>query len=87
MEFLGIVFHGFHDSFDPWLIRLEESIFGLQPSFAWSEAWPWAWFHELMEFAYFTYYLYTPLVLVLIFRLRHLATESAGPRRAPSSAT
>ena len=23
MEFLGIVFHGFHDSFDPWLISLE----------------------------------------------------------------
>ncbi len=68
MEFLGIVFHGFHHSFDPWLISLEESLFGLQPSLAWSRAMPWPWFHELMEFAYFTYYFFAPLVLVMILR-------------------
>ncbi len=67
MEFLGIVFHGFHESFDPWLINLESSIFGCQPSFAWSAAWPWAWFHEIMEFAYFTYYFYAPATLMMIF--------------------
>lgn len=68
MEFLGIVFHGFHDSFDPWLIELEAWVFGMQPSLEWSRAWPWAWFHELMEFQYFTYYFYSPIVLVMIFR-------------------
>ncbi len=68
MEFLGIVFHGFHDSFDPWLIGLEAWVFGSQPSLDWSRAWPWPWFHELMEFAYFTYYFYAPGVLLLIAR-------------------
>jgi len=67
MEYLGIVFHGFHESFDPWLISLEQNVFGFQPSFAWSEAWPWAWFHEIMEFAYFTYYFYAPAALLMIF--------------------
>lgn len=76
MRELGIVFHGFHDSFDPWLIRLEEHLFGLQPSLAWSRAWPWPWFHELMEFAYFGYYLVAPVTIWLIM----------ADRRRPSPA-
>ena len=79
MEFLGIVFHGFHDSFDPWLIALEGRIFGLQPSLAWSAAWPWLWFHELMEFAYFTYYLFSPVVLLMLLKCRGPADEDRWP--------
>jgi membrane-associated phospholipid phosphatase len=79
MEFLGLVFHGFHDSFDPYLIGLEARLFGGQPSLAWSQAWPWPWFHELMEFAYFTYYLYAPAVLLLIFFGRGVPKSEQWP--------
>ena len=79
MEFLGVVFHGFHESFDPWLISLEESLFGAMPSLAWSRAMPWPWFHELMEFAYFSYYFFAPLTLLLIFRGRGNAAADRWP--------
>jgi len=72
MKYLGIIFFDFENSLDPALIRLEEWIFGLQPSLEWSRAWPWPWFHELMEFAYFTYYFLSASFLVLVFRSRSL---------------
>ncbi|MFH1843274.1 MAG: phosphatase PAP2 family protein [bacterium] len=70
MEYLGIVFLDFDASFDPWFISLEETLFGGQLSLVWSSAWPWPWFHELMEFAYFSYYLISLVVLILIWRCR-----------------
>jgi membrane-associated phospholipid phosphatase len=73
MEYLGLIFFDFHDSLDPALISLEYWIFGFQPSLEWSRVWPWAWFHELMEFAYFTYYFLAVAFLVLAFRVRGLA--------------
>jgi len=79
MAHLGIIFHGFHDSFDPWLISLEESIFGFQPSLRWSRAWPWPWFHELMEFAYFSYYLIACVAMYLILKGRGLADAKRWP--------
>jgi membrane-associated phospholipid phosphatase len=63
---LGLVFHGFRDSLDPWFIRLEQNIFGLQPSLEWSRAWPWPWLHELMELSYFSYYFVSVGVLAMI---------------------
>lgn len=79
MEFLGIVFHGFHDSFDPWLIGLEEWLLGGQLSLMWSRAWPWPWFHELMEFAYFTYYFFAPGTLLLIAKARGVPDDGRWP--------
>jgi len=70
MEYLGLIFFAFENSLDPSLIRLEEWIFGLQPSLEWSRAWPWPWFHELMEFSYFTYYFLAATYLVLVFTSR-----------------
>ncbi len=72
MEQLGLVFFEFQSSLDPWFIALEERIFGLQPSLEWSRAWPWPWLHELLEFAYFSYYGIHFLVLVLILRAGRL---------------
>jgi len=72
MEYLGLIFFDFENSLDPSLIRLEEWIFGFQPSLEWSRAWPLVWFHELMEFAYFTYYFLAVAYLVLAFRARNL---------------
>ena len=79
MEYLGLIFFDFEDSLDPALIGLEEWIFGFQPSLEWSRVWPWPWFHELMEFAYFTYYFLAAAFLVLVFtRQRPGATSAAG---------
>jgi len=72
MEYLGVIYFPFEGSLDPSLIRLEQWIFGFQPSLEWSRAWPWPWFHELMEFAYFTYYFLAVAFLVLVFRVRGL---------------
>ena len=76
MEYLGLIFFDFENSLDPPLIRLEEWIFGFQPSLVWSEAWPWPWFHELMEFAYFTYYFLAASYLVLVFTARKLSERT-----------
>jgi len=68
LEFLGVVFRNYGDSFDPLLIDLERRLFGGQPSLAWSRAWPWPWLFEVMEFAYFSYYFFAIVALVLIWR-------------------
>jgi membrane-associated phospholipid phosphatase len=68
MEYLGLIFFDFDNSLDPYLIHLEQWIFGFQPSLQWSRVWPWAWFHELMEFAYFTYYFLAASVVLMVFR-------------------
>lgn len=75
MKHLGLIFFDFENSIDPSLIRLEQTIFGFQPSLEWSRAWPWAWFHELMEFAYFSYYFLAVSYLVLVFRARGIAPD------------
>ncbi len=76
MEHLGLVFFDFDNSIDPALIQLEERIFGCQPSIVWSQVWPWPWFHEIMEFAYFTYYFLSASYIVLVFRARGIAPEN-----------
>jgi membrane-associated phospholipid phosphatase len=72
MEYLGLIFFDFEHSLDPALIKIEQWMFGCQPSLEWSRAWPWPWFHELMEFAYFTYYFLAVSFLVLVFTARGL---------------
>lgn len=42
---------------DPFFIRLEERLFGAQPSVTLMEAWPYLWLSELFYVAYFSYYL------------------------------
>ncbi len=75
MQYLGLIFFDFQNSLDPGLIRLEQWIFGYQPSLQWSVAWPWAWFHELMEFSYFSYYFLAIIFLVLAFRARGIPDD------------
>lgn len=76
LKYMGLIFFDFHNSVDPALIDLEQRIFGLQPSLEWSRAWPWPWFHELMELAYFSYYLLAIIFLAMVFR-----TAGAPPER------
>lgn len=75
MEYLGVIYFPFENSLDPALIRLEQWLFGFQPSLEWSRAWPWPWFHELMEFAYFTYYFLAAAYVWLLMRAPGLAAE------------
>lgn len=76
LQYLGLIFFSFESSLDPSLIRMERMIFGFQPSLRWSEVWPWPWFHELMEFAYFSYYFLAVIFLVLVFRARDLSRDA-----------
>jgi len=75
MEHLGLIFFDFQSSLDPYLIHLEGWIFGMQPSLEWSRAWPWPWFHELMEFAYFTYYFLAAAFIALVFLAEGVAKD------------
>ena len=75
LEYLGLIFFDFEDSLDPGLIAIEEWIFGCQPSLVWSKVWPWPWFHELMEFAYFSYYFLSASVVVLCFKYKDLPDD------------
>ena len=77
LEYLGLIYFPFEGSLDPALISLEQWLFGFQPSVAWSQAWPWPWFHELMEFAYFTYYFLAAAFVWLV--MREAESRSGGP--------
>ncbi len=69
LAYLGQIYFNVNASFDPWLIDIEQSIFGGQPSLLWSERMPWPWLHEYFEFAYFSYYLFAAGALFMIWRL------------------
>ncbi len=75
MEYMGLIFFDFENSMDPALIKIEQAIFGCQPSLEWSRVWPWPWFHELMEMAYFSYYFLAVAFLVLVFRAKGIAED------------
>ena len=45
------------DYFDPFFVRLEENLWHSQPSLAFSGRFPQAWFSELMNLGYFSFYL------------------------------
>lgn len=54
--------------FDPVILRLEETVFGGQPSRVWAEAMPVLWLSEILHAAYLSYYLiiYIPPLLLWI---------------------
>ncbi len=56
------------ENFDPFLIYVENLIFGTQMSLEFSKVFPSQWFSEIMHFGYFSYYLMTfgiPLIFYL----------------------
>ncbi|MEI6764019.1 MAG: phosphatase PAP2 family protein [Bacteroidota bacterium] len=44
-------------SFDPYIVYAESFIFGLQPSLVFSTLFPQKWFCEILNFAYFSFYI------------------------------
>jgi membrane-associated phospholipid phosphatase len=47
------------DYFDPWFVKAEQFLWGMQPSLEFSRLFPERWFSELMNFGYFFYYFLT----------------------------
>lgn len=61
---------------DQPLADLELRLWGCQPSLAFQAALPWRWLSELFCFAYFSYYLFVPLLgLTVLARRGYLAAE------------
>lgn len=62
----------FHDLFFPYfdglIMRLDQAIFGFQPSLEFSRVFHWAWLNELMNFAYFFYYIMIFGVCYAVYR-------------------
>jgi len=57
--------------FDPWLIRFDYALFGVNPT-VWLEQFASAWLNDLMQFAYMTFYLYPVLLGGVLYRRREL---------------
>jgi membrane-associated phospholipid phosphatase len=53
-----VFFRGF---VDPWFQKIEEMMWGYQPSIMWGVDFDYSWLQEIMHFAYFAYY---PLILI-----------------------
>jgi membrane-associated phospholipid phosphatase len=52
---------------DPYLVRWESFLFGIQPSLTFSKLLPQLWFSELLYFGYFSFYLIIFLVCFIIY--------------------
>ena len=65
------------DYFDPWFVKLEEYLWGFQPSLVFSVYFNQKWFSELMNFGYFFYYLLTLGTALAVFYYRPKKTEKA----------
>lgn len=60
-------------SLDPILVKSDAAIFSFQPSILFSELIPYAWFSELMNFGYFSYYpLIFGILIYIYFYKKHL---------------
>ena len=59
---LGDLIQYLHPDIDPYLIRIDFFIFGVDPTL-WMERWIVPWFTDLMSFAYASYY-FIPVILI-----------------------
>lgn len=55
------------DNLDAYFSNIDQSIWGFQPSLEFCKAMPQGWFNEIMNTAYFSYYLITAVVCVTIY--------------------
>ncbi len=68
----------FRPELDPWLMELDQKIFGFQPAEVFSEAFSNWWFSELMFFGYFWYYLMPLSILFIIYKKIPQKAEEFG---------
>jgi hypothetical protein len=72
-ESLGDLIQHLQPDVDPWLIKIDFSIFGVQPTL-WMEQWIAPWFTDIMSLAYLSYY-FIPVVLVTVLYLKDRMVE------------
>jgi len=59
--------------FDAGLVRLEQALWGTQPSLAFAQVAPWPWLSELFCGAYYAYYYFIPALLFTVLLTRGYA--------------
>jgi len=67
-ESLGDLIQHLQPDVDPWLIQIDFSIFGVQPTL-WMEQWIVPWLTDILSLAYLSYY-FLPVVLVVVLYLK-----------------
>jgi membrane-associated phospholipid phosphatase len=72
-ESLGDLIQHLQPDVDPWLIKIDFSIFGVQPTL-WMEQWIVPWFTDIMSLAYLSYY-FIPVVLITVLYLKDRKVE------------
>ena len=72
-ESLGDLIQYLQPDVDPWLIKIDFSIFGVQPTL-WMEQWIVPWFTDIMSLAYLSYY-FIPVVLITVLYLKDRMME------------
>jgi len=55
------------DYFDPWVVYVEQHLWGMQPSLEFSKHFPQKWFSEIMNFSYFFYYFLTTGIVLMAY--------------------
>ncbi len=61
--------------FDPWFVKAEQFLWGMQPSLEFSKHFPQKWFSEIMNFGYFSYYLLTIGTALAVYYYKKEKTE------------
>ena len=72
-ESLGDLIQYLQPDIDPWLIQLDFSIFGVQPTL-WVQRWIVPWLTDIMSLAYISYY-FIPVVFITVLYLKGRMTE------------
>jgi membrane-associated phospholipid phosphatase len=72
-ESLGDLIQHLQQDIDPWLIKIDFSIFGVQPTL-WMEQWIVPWFTDIMSLAYLSYY-FIPVVFIGVLYVKDRMAE------------
>jgi len=72
-ESLGNLIQHLQPDIDPWLVKIDLIIFGVEPTL-WIQKWIVPWLTDILSLAYLSYY-FIPVVLVAVLYLKHRMTE------------
>jgi membrane-associated phospholipid phosphatase len=72
-ESLGNLIQYLQADIDPWLIKIDLFLFGVEPTL-WIQKWIVPWFTDILSLAYLSYY-FIPVVLIAVLYLKHRMTE------------
>lgn len=72
-ESLGNLIQYLQPDVDPWLVKIDLFIFGVEPTL-WIQKWIVPWFTDILSLAYFSYY-FIPVVLIAVLYLKGRMAE------------